>query len=239
MNRFDQPIRKWLSKQRPHNGEPIVSAHTGNNADLFADVARLYIPDGALVLDCTWGKGTFWKKVDTSRFYLFGSDVALPEGQAPQGATLIDGVDYWELRDSFAMMDVVVFDPPYKSGGMTSHVSMVERYGLKALTSNTKSGHGNVAAVEAEYMAGMQAAKQVLHPLKGGLLFVKCQDMVESGKQHWMHLFVKEEAHRLGFYARDLFALVSTRRPMMRHSGQIHSRKNISYLWVFERLPNA
>src|SRR6516225_1488775 len=54
----------------------VHTLSSGSNADLLVDVARLYIPDGALVADVTWGHGIFWQKTDTSRFTLVGSDVA-------------------------------------------------------------------------------------------------------------------------------------------------------------------
>jgi len=55
--------------------KPVRTLYGGTNADLLVDVARLYIPDGALVADVTWGRGVFWQKTNTSRFTLLGSEV--------------------------------------------------------------------------------------------------------------------------------------------------------------------
>jgi hypothetical protein len=38
----------------------------GNNSALIAAVARLYVPDGALVADVTWSHGVFWKRFNAS-----------------------------------------------------------------------------------------------------------------------------------------------------------------------------
>src|SRR5215470_11296174 len=59
----------------PSPPPPVVTTVTGDNADLIAEVARLYRLDGLTVADVTYGLGKFWPKVDTSRFRLLGSDL--------------------------------------------------------------------------------------------------------------------------------------------------------------------
>jgi hypothetical protein len=55
---------------------PVRTLYSGgSNARLLQDVTRLYIADGALVADVTWGGGIFWKKTDATRFTLLGSDI--------------------------------------------------------------------------------------------------------------------------------------------------------------------
>ena len=44
--------------------KPVRTLYRGTNADLLVDVARLYIPDGALVADVCWGRGVFWRRSD-------------------------------------------------------------------------------------------------------------------------------------------------------------------------------
>ena len=72
---------------------PVRSLYRGTNADLLVDVARLYIPDGALVADVCWGRGVFWRKTDMTRFHLVGSDVETERIRA------VGGVDcpHWSL----------------------------------------------------------------------------------------------------------------------------------------------
>lgn len=228
-------MRDFLAKGR-ETDPPVTSAYVGKNADLFAAVSRLYIPDKAMVLDCTWGKGAFWRNTDTDRFWLIGTDIDTDiEDRQGKAKAIYPGINYHHLNIATigTYFDVVVFDPPYKSGGGTSHESMVGRYGLEHITSDTPSGHGNVNAVITEYAIGLEQAYKVLK--SDGLLMVKCQDMVESGKQHWMHMAVANMGEELGFYLRDLFVLVNGKKPMMRHGHQLHSRKNVSYLWVMQK----
>jgi len=53
----------------------VRTLYSGSNADLLVDVTRLYIPDGALVADVTWGHGVFWRRFNgRRRFTLIGSD---------------------------------------------------------------------------------------------------------------------------------------------------------------------
>lgn len=242
-------MKAFLSKGREYGDKPVVAGHIGQNSDLIRDVARLYIPDNAFVMDMTWGKGSFWAKTDTTRFDLFGTDIkdleiaspCVPLGDGtythdPRGKArgLYGNTDFRELVDLGNVgIDVVVFDPPYKSGGSTTHESMVGQYGLQHLDSDRKSKHGDVGRVRQYYRDGIDVAYQLL--TSSGLLLAKCQDMVESGKQHWMHVWVKEEAERQGFTAKDLFVLTTSKRPMMRHKTQHHARKNVSYLWVFQK----
>jgi hypothetical protein len=217
----------FLAKPRPYDPDlgPVVAGHIDSNSALIADAARLYIPDGALVLDATYGKGVFWKDVDRTRFYLVTNDKFVPEANHHH--------DFRNLtfRDDF--WDIVVLDPPYKSGGKTSHESMVERYGLDALESDTPSKHGNVTVLRKLYRDGMTECARVLRP--GGLLWVKCQDMVESGRQHWLHMEIPGYGETIGLTPKDLFVLTNASRPMMRHKSQHHARKNVSYLWVLQK----
>ena len=49
----------------------VFSAHTGNNADVFPAVLRLHIEEGSKIADVTFGKGVFWRNVDTSKYDLY------------------------------------------------------------------------------------------------------------------------------------------------------------------------
>ena len=82
------------------------------------------------------------------------------------------------------------------------------------------------------YRAGMMEAARTLKPR--GLLFVKCKDRVQQGKNRWAHTEIKEMAAGLGFVAVDMLILVpASRSSLNRWPRQIHARKVHSYLWVF------
>ncbi|MCB1257136.1 MAG: hypothetical protein KDB26_08535 [Microthrixaceae bacterium] len=202
---------------------PVVSIVHGTNADLIAEAARLYIPDGAQVADVTWGKGAFWKKVDTSAFTVQGSDVAEHIG----GHGNIVLADFRELPYADESFDVVVLDPPYVHNP-GKHMTDA-RYNNAETTKGMS--HNDIRQL---YRDGMREAMRVLRP--AGRIFVKGKDEIESGKQCWSQTELLLDATSLGLYGKDSFVLVPTSRTAMgRWTTQLHARKVHSFLWVFEK----
>jgi len=186
---------------------------------MIAAAASLYIADGAVVADVTWGKGLFWRKAGPGRFRLAGSDISghgLPRLRA----------DFRQLPYADGSVDVVVLDPPYLTYG-GSHESAA-RYGL----SHTRNmNHDGIMAM---YRDGMTESRRVLR--RGGQLWVKCKDQVGNHVQYWSHIELHATAAALGFSAKDLFVLVAS-GPVDydRWPSQHHARKTHSFLWIFTR----
>ena len=202
---------------------PVVSIVQGNNADLVAEAARLYIPDGSQVADVTWGKGAFWRKVDTSKFTVQGSDIAEHIG----GKDGIVQADFRCLPYDDESFDVVVLDPPYVHNP-GKHMTD-SRYNNAETT--TGLSHSDIRTL---YRDGMREAMRVLR--HGGRILVKGKDEIESGKQCWSQTELLLDAISLGLYGKDSFVLVpSSRTAMGRWSKQLHARKVHSFLWVFEK----
>ena len=205
--------------------EPPLPQHVrtvhGSNSQLIAAVAKLYVPDGAVVVDLTWGLGAFWKRFGgRRRFTLIGSDIR-------ERAGLSMRADFRQLPYGNESVDVAVLDPPYVHDH-GSHMAYARgRYG------GNETGSMSHAGIMRLYQAGMAEALRVLRP--GGTLWVKCQDEVQSGKQCWSHIEIRGIAGDLGLSTKDLFILVGTPRATRRHLRQQHARKTHSYLWIFER----
>lgn len=201
----------------PHEGNVVVSAYVGKNDILVAEAARLFIPDGAVVADVTYGKGGFWKRIDTARFELRPTD-------------LMTGVDFRALPYEADSIDVLVLDPPYiYNPKATVKESISGSYQINGSQPN----FATTDAVIDMYEDGMREAARVLRP--DGILMLKCQDGIESGKPRWNHITLAHIGTSLGFVIRDLFVLVQPSRPTIRWPHQLHARKNHSYLWVMER----
>jgi tRNA G10 N-methylase Trm11 len=189
----------------------------GRNDVLIADAARLYIADGATVADVTYGRGGFWKQVDTTRFNLKPTD-------------RLTGVDFTDLPYPNESVDVVVLDPPYiynPKGGVKPSISDVYRANESQASTATTNGVIDL------YEGGISEAERVLR--SRGLLLVKCQDGIESGEPRWNHITLAHVGLTLGFAMRDLFVLVQCSTPTIRWPHQLHARKNHSYLWVMEK----
>jgi hypothetical protein len=199
--------------------DAVQTAH-GSNADLISAASRLYIHNGAMVADVTYGRGAFWTKTDTSRFTLLKSDLLAQDEKERH--------DFRALPYADQSVDVVVLDPPYVHNPgrhMTDG-----RYNNAATTGGMY--HEDIVNL---YRAGMVEAKRVLR--QQGQLWVKCKDEVESSRQCWSHMEIHDIALELGYSAKDLFVLVPTSRTSFkRWSEQLHARKSHSFLWVFRNV---
>jgi hypothetical protein len=212
----------------------VATVVTGGNADLIAEVARLYLPDGARVADVTYGQGVFWRKVDLGRYTLMGSDLQMDAYRRGQLALFGGTTPHFLAADFCALLyqeqclDVVVFDPPYlhNPGGFL----MNDRY----RNQQTTKGMYHRDILRDCYCRGLVEAWRVVRP--GGTVWVKGKDEIESGKQCWLHDEVHTAAKRLGFVAIEQFFLVTTGGQLPRPTQrQLHALKNQSWLWVFRR----
>lgn len=204
----------------------VVSAHLAGNAEVFPEVLALYVPDGAIVADVTFGKGVFWQKVEPGRYAVKATD-------------LQTGVDCRALPYPDASVDCVVLDPPYMEGlfrkskshlaGSGTHGAFREHYSNGETTDDGPKWHD--AVLDLYFRAGREAHR-VLKP--EGVLIVKCQDEVSANRQRLTHVEIINEYDGYGFYAKDLFVVVRVNRPgVSRLKKQVHARKNHSYFVVF------
>lgn len=127
----------------------VLTAKVGTNADLFPEVLRLYVQDGAKVADVTYGKGVFWKGVNTLMYDLYATDLAT------------DGVDLRALPYGNEEFDALVLDPPYIYNPKdTVKASISEPYKVNT----TGLGLTTIDAVVELYTAGIDEAYRVLKP---------------------------------------------------------------------------
>jgi hypothetical protein len=89
---------------------------------------------------------------------------------------------------------------------------------------NATVGHEAVLRL---YAGGILEADRVLK--RGGLIIVKSQDEIESGRQRLTHIELINLLEMLGFLIRDVFVLVQATIPVMREKS---ARKNHSFAIV-------
>lgn len=203
-----------------------LSAHVSGNADVFAQILRLHVPEDATVADVTWGKGVFWQKVPKGIYDVRATDISM-------------GVDCRDLPYHDCEIDCVVLDPPYMEGFFRNDASQ-------------KAGGGSYSAFREHYANGnekqegvkwhdavvqlyREAGREAFRVLRrNGVLIVKCQDEVSANRQRLTHVEIIKDYESLGFYAKDLFVVVRPSKPSVaRLKKQVHARKNHSYFLVF------
>jgi hypothetical protein len=212
----------FVGEHRAFHPAVVLSGHYGSRNDaMIASVARLYVPDGATVLDCTWGRGAFWQRTDTSRFRLIGADLLDRTGVTMQA-------DFRSLPLRSRSADVVVLDPPYVLRADTGRF-IDARYRNSETTRNM-----TYARMLDLYRDGVAEAARVLRP--GGTCWVKCQDATENRCQRWSVVDIPAVATAAALTARDLFVLTNPTPPGGLHAErQNYARRNHSYLWIFAK----
>lgn len=236
---FEVPLKERTrsGRKRPDGvatSDLVFSAHIGSNADVFPQILKLHVPRGASIADVTYGKGVFWRKVDTSEYRFFPSDIA-------------DGTDCRNLPYESGSFDAVVFDPPYMEGfyrngrsvkaGDGSHNTFRDHYSNGDETPRLGGGRWHAAVLDM-YQGGGREAHRILRG--SGTLIVKCQDEVSAGRQNLTHVEIINSFAEMGFFCKDLFVVVRPNRPgMSRVLQQVHARKNHSYFLVFVKLPKG
>lgn len=229
---------------KPEEGtEHVYSAYLCNNDELFPRVLQLHVPSGARIADVTYGKGVFWKQVDTTDYELLKSDINDETGEED----VRDGVDCRDLPYKDESLDAVVLDPPYMEGfyrdnpdhkpGSGSHSSFSEAYSNGEEVSTKYKGTSDWQMVVVDmYKDAGEEAHRVLR--ERGVLIVKCQDAV-SANRNWMnHVHIINAYEEMGFYTKDLFVMMRHNRPgSVNTRRQIHARKRHSYFLVFVKSP--
>jgi hypothetical protein len=193
-----------------------VISWANSNSTQFERILRLYARPGFSVADITYGKGTFWKDVDTDQYRTLLTDFA------------VDGVDASNLPYDDDSLDMVVFDPPYRYVERTSTASHTDdQYRLTETLKASRSGLDGVLDL---YREGIAESERVLKV--GGYLVVKCQDTVADGKQTWVHVKVMQWCEEVGCTPVDLAVVVTPSPPPTRWKIQKTMRKAHSYFIV-------
>ena len=214
------------------------------NAAMIADVHRLgYLKDTDVILDPTYGKGAWW------RVWAPGDGRRDPMTSMPNpGTGWVEGMTQdlktwdserqemrtWDFRDMWFVgefFDAVAFDPPYVSvgGRSTSGINgMHAAYGMDGAPLTPQG-------VQDDINAGLEECWRVVR--KGGIVLVKCQSYVSSGKL-WPGLFhtFNHATQSCGFQVVDHLTHVAGPRPQPEGRGpQKHARRNSSDLLVLRR----
>lgn len=209
------PVTLATNPKHPHI--VLAAGLYKNNADVIDAVHRLgYLTDEQLVLDMTYGRGTFWKRYRPARLITnsLGKPTSLHSNMI-------------RMPFAAATFDVVVCDPPYKLNG-TPDKDVDERYGVDVVT---RRDDRHILMIQA-----MDEACRLVKP--GGRVLYKCQQQVNSGRVWWQPRMMAERAEGNGLRHRDSFLLLGHRaQPGDEdpNKEQDHARQNYSTLLVLDR----
>ena len=54
---------------------PVLSARVTDSSSMFANILRIYVKHGSVIVDLNYGQGWFWSKTDTSKYNLVRVDL--------------------------------------------------------------------------------------------------------------------------------------------------------------------
>lgn len=206
------PVTYGAPVKCPNETTGVVSAVVGTNAELFQQVARLWIAPEDRVVDTTFGRGVFWKLLPDIK--VEGSDLAS------------DGIDFRDLPYEDSSVDVFVFDPPYQP----QHGQPERSFGVGNSYRLASTGRQTISQVLKLYSQGLAEAGRVVR--RGGRVLVKTQDLTYNHRLHPVHLDVLRRMTRAGFDLADMFVLANTSRMPQPTRRQERAHRAHSYLLV-------
>lgn len=214
---LEDPVAQGTNIPCPvgQHDKPVLSAVKGDNSDLFAELAKLWMSPVDKIADVTAGERVFWKRVprEITDKVMF-TDI-IDE----------DSVDFRALPYANGAVDVVVFDPPYQP--IHENPWRGGTRGYYRLTINTMQDVLDL------YEAGINEAARVLTQANGRLV-VKCQDMSFNHRLHLVHLDVLRFMTKAGIDLADMLVLLNEARMPQpaRATKQERARRAHSYFLV-------
>lgn len=189
--------------------------------ELLAWIIALYIPAGAFEIDPTFSQGGFYRSGTILRPQRCFDLHPISEG--------VQEADCRALPLPSASISSMIVDLPFLA---TTGASLGKKNGNKI--NRRFSVCSSEAELAALYHETLCEAWRVLK--SGGILVMKCQDKVSSGKQYMMHCLIYDWARDIGFEALDLFILLAKNRLIANwQRNQKHARKYHCYFWVFQK----
>lgn len=201
--------------------EGIIKSISYSQTEILEWILRLYVPEGRFDVDPTYSKGGFYQSGEIPK-PVMAFDIYPQSEEVTQA-------DCRHLPLADVSVRSMVIDLPFLA---TSGKS------LRSQSGNIINRRFGVCQTETElsslYADAIAEAWRVLYP--GGILVMKCQDKVSSGRQYMMHCTIHDMAVTTGFRVLDLFVLLAHSRLIADwQKNQKHARKYHSYFWVFQK----
>ena len=200
----------------------MVKSISYDQSEIIKDILTLHVPNRTIDLDPTYSVGNFYKNTGiTPPTYKYDISPSVPDVEYGDSRSL-------PIKDESISCEM--FDPPFLATTGDS---------LKKDEGNIINKRFGVYPSEIElhqfYIDSLKEAYRILRT--NGILIFKCQDKISSGKQYLSHVFIINEAVKIGFYPKDLFILLAKNRLVAnwQTKNQKNARKYHSYFIVFEK----
>ena len=201
----------------------MITSINYSQTDIIQNIIQLYIPQGKIDADVTYSKGVFYKN----------GNIQEPQYKFDINPQTVDTVqaDCRNLPLPDNSINSLMFDPPFlattgKSLSTQENNNLIlRRFGY----------YRNEKELHKFYQDALNEFNRVL--INNGILIVKCQDKISSGKQYLSHVFIINQAIEQGFYPEDIFILLAKSRIVAdwQIKNQKHARKFHSYFIVFRK----
>ncbi len=208
---------------RSDNVSELIKSISYDQTEIINGILKLHVKNGKIDCDPTYSKGNFYKNTGIEE-PIFKFDIN------PQTQDTIEA-DARNLPLENGLLDCIMFDPPFlattgkslKDGKNNNYIN--RRFGV-------------FPSEEELHQFYIDAMKEFHRILKDdGILIFKCQDKISSSKQYLSHVFIINEAIKLGYYPKDLFILLAKNRIVAdwQVKNQKNARKFHSYFIVLQK----
>lgn len=196
---------------------PVLAAHNWTtNGHLIADCHRLgYLRDDDHILDPTYEKGTWWKVWRPEKLTWHNRD--------------LDGTDFRALPYPDGAFDAIAYDPPYVCVGGRTTTGIPEMHNAYGMEDAPRTP----ALLQQLINDGLTEMFRLVKP--NGIVLVKCQDYISSGRLWVGTHHTLTHAIALGFEPVDRMEHYGGVRPQPPGRRQVHARRNLSTLFVLAK----
>ncbi len=200
----------------------VIKSVYNSDIEILTSIQKLYLNNKQFDLDPCYSKGNFYKEEQCN---FFTDNIITPKikmDKNPQYPDVIQNniLNGIPLNDN--SIESIIFDPPFMFGkhGKTDNNIMCKRFTM----------FDNWQQLANMYKKSLSEFYRILK--KNGIIAFKCQDYTDSITtltHHYVYIWAIEQ----GFYAEDIFILLSKNRIWNSLLKQKHARKFHSYWYVF------
>lgn len=196
-------------------GNKVIKSISFDEQEIIRDILYLHCDSKPIDCDPTYSIGNFYKKGLIKPKHKFDIN--------PQTKGVIQSCSTNLPLDDDSI-EVIMFDPPFmfEKRNRENENIMNKRFSMY---------NNGFDELKEHYLNSLIEFKRVLK--RKGILIFKCQDYTDT-KTTLTHIFVHQWAQEIGFYAKDLFILLSKGAIVNKGLKQRHARKYHSYFFVFE-----